>query len=313
MFTNPDVIARLKTEFIPFAGNTNELQVSKWDSPEKTWFMETAVKVHPNAAKGVTAQGFYVVGADGQAYVFSMHGRQHDEFMKILDEGLAKFKASPSKPVKLDLDPVKRWTQARPPGTLAVRTIARITPLPEGCSDKNSGIGRDHYWVFPEDAAAILAAKGDQFPMPPKMARRIARFHLLDDVRGEPTRWRYDNIRVLDIQMTRVGNGRYRFEGLYKLTNNEGHGGSEKGIAGRLMGEISLDPARRIATGFEAIAEGYAWGDHENTSGAPAGKYPLKIGFRAVDDEISRTVPPQQSYFWAEYLDPLSPVQVPWP
>lgn len=313
MFTNPDVIQRLKTEFVPFAGNTNELQVSKWESPEKTWFLSTASKVHPGALKGVTAQGFYVVGADGQAYVFSMHGRQRDEFMKLLDDGVAKFNASPSVPVKLDILPVKRWTQTRPAGTLTVRTIARITPMPEGCSDKNSGIGRDHYWLFPDDVREVLSRKSDTFAMPAQMARRIARFHLVDDVRGEPTRWRYDDIRVLDIQMTRLSDGVYRFEGLYKITNNEGHGKTEKGIAGRIRGELLVDTVKRVATGFEAIAEGYAWGDHDNTSGAPEGKFPLKIAFRAVDDEISRSVPPQQSYFWAEYLNPLSPVVVPWP
>ena len=313
MFTNPDIIERLKSEFIPFAGNTNELQVSKWESPEKTWFLSTAEKVHPGATKGVTAQGFYIVGADGQAYTFSMHGRQHDEFMRILDDGLAKFKASPSRKVKVDILPTKEWTTQAPKGTLAVRTITRVTPLPEGCSDKNTSIGRDHYWIFPSDVADIRKAKGDSFAMPTDMARRIARFHLVDNVRGEPTRWRYNDMRVLEIQMQKVDATTYRFEGLYKLTNNEGRAKSEKGIAGRLRGEIQIDASANRATSFEAFAEGYAWGDHDNTDGAPEGKFPLKIGFRSVDDEIARTVPPQQSYFWEEYIRPTSPIRVPWP
>ncbi|MFM9873522.1 MAG: hypothetical protein ACKVQS_08685 [Fimbriimonadaceae bacterium] len=313
MFTRPDVIKRLKTEFIPFAGNTNELQVSKFDSPEKKWFLEMASQLSPGIANGGTAQGFYVVGADGQEYVYSIGGRQHDAFMNLLDEGLAKFKSSPPKAIKLDILPIKTWTRIAPKGGLVVRSITRVSPLPSGADVRNTSIGRDHYWIFPEDIGEINNSKGNHFAMPTKMARRMARFHLVDNVRGEPNRWRYDNIRVLDIEMTRVSPMEYNFEGLYKLTNLEGHGGTEKGIAGRIRGFLTLNKARSQATQFEAYAEGYAWGDHENTSGAPPGKFPLKIAFRSVDDEIARSVPPQQSYFWDEYLNPLSSKRTPWP
>ncbi len=313
MFKNQEVINRLKTEFIPFAGNTNELQVSKFDSPEKAWFLATGSKLSPGIINGGTAQGFYVVGADGQGYAYSIGGRQKDQFMKMLDDGLAKYNASPSIPIKLDILPLKTWTRVPPKNSLVVRTISRVVPMPAGADVRNTSIGRDHYWIFAEDVADIKSAKGKTFAMPLKMARRMARFHLVDNVRGEPNRWRYDNSRVLDITMTRISATEYSFEGLYKLTNREAHGGAEKGIAGRLTGFMTLDPTQTRATNFEAYAEGYAWGDHENTSGAPPGKFPLKIAFRSVDDEISRNVPPQQSYFWDEYLNPLSSKKTPWP
>gem|GEM_PF-2010120 len=313
MFKNQEVINRLKTEFIPFAGNTNELQVSKFDSPEKAWFLSTGSKLSPNITKGGTAQGFYVVGADGQGYAYSISGRQKDEFMRLLDEGMAKFRASPSVPIKLDILPIKTWTRTPPKDSLVVRTISRVLPLPAGADVRNTSIGRDHYWIFSEDVAEIKNAKGTTFPMPTKMARRMARFHLVDNVRGEPNRWRYDNARVLDITMKRLSPTDYSFEGLYKLTNMEAQGGKEKGIAGRITGVITLDSKTMRATNFEAFAEGYAWGDHVNTSGAPPGKFPIKIAFRSVDDEISRSVSPQQSYFWDEYLDPLTSKRTPWP
>jgi hypothetical protein len=313
LFKNQEVINRLKSEFIPFAGNTNELQVSKFDSPEKAWFLETCSKLSPGITKGGTAQGFWIVGADGQAYAYSIGGRQKDQFMKLLDEGLAKFNSSPPKPIKLDILPIKTWTRTPPKDSLVVRTISRIVPLPLGADVRNTSIGRDHYWIFAEDVADIKSSKGTTVPMPAKMALRMARFHLVDNVRGEPNRWRYNNARVLDIKMTKVSALEYSFEGLYKLTNLEAHGGAEKGIAGRLTGIIILDASQMRATRFEAYAEGYAWGDHENTSGAPPGKFPIKIAFRSVDDEISRSVPPQQSYFWDEYLNPLSSKKTPWP
>jgi len=308
-----DVIARLKEEFIPFAGNTNELQVSKWESPERTWFMETIKSIHPGASKGVTAQGFYIVGADGQGYAFSMHGRQRDEFMKLLDSGIALFTKSPPKRVEIVTSPVKNWTRPMPDGTLVVRTISRVDPVPLDASEKNKSIGRDHFWIFPEDAKEIFQQVGREFKMPSKMARRLARFHLLDNVRGEPTRWRAEDIKVLDLRMTKLSEGKYALSGRFQISNMEGTGNTAKGIAGSISGSISLDAQSGIATDFRAFVEAQAWGDHINTSGAPKGKYPLKIAFQAASDEIARSVPPQQSYFWGEYLDPASSVRVPWP
>lgn len=308
-----DVIARLKEEFIPFAGNTNELQVSKWESPERTWFMQTIKDIHPGASKGVTAQGFYVVAPDGQGYVFSMHGRQRDEFMKLLDAGLAMYKKSPPKRVEIVTSPTKQWTRPKPQGTLVVRSISRIDPMPLNASDKNKSIGRDHFWIFPEDAKEILNQVGREFAMPAKLARRLARFHLLDNVRGEPTRWRYDNIQLLDIKMVRMSEGSFSFAGQFKISNMEGSGGTAKGTEGIISGTLKIDPKHRVATEFTAFVDAKAWGDHDNTSGAPKGKYPLKIAFRTIDDEIARSVPPQQSYFWGEYLDPTSSIRVPWP
>ncbi|ARU40718.1 hypothetical protein CCB80_06015 [Armatimonadetes bacterium Uphvl-Ar1] len=317
MFTRPDVIQRLKSEFIPFAGNTNELQVSKWESPERSWFLSTAEKVHPGVTKGVTGQGFYVVGADGQAYKFSMHGRQRDEFMKLLDEGLEAFKNSPPEAKHEPLTSPRSWSRERPAGTTVVRSISRILPLPEDAPEKNRSIGRDHFWIFPEDIQAIQSNPLTTFPLPAKLARRLARFHLVDNVRGEPNRWRFDNIRTLDIQVTRVSKDEYQFHGLFRMTNLEGRDGTEKGIAGMIEGTISLNSKgelmSRPGVSFIAYAQGYAWGDHANTNGAPEGKYPIKMAFQTVDDEIALSVPPQQSYFWTEYLNPLTSKRDSWP
>lgn len=291
--------------------------MSKWESPERTWFLDTAEKVHPGVTKGVTGQGFYVVGADGQAYKFSMHGRQRDEFMKLLDEGLAAYRKSPPAAKHEPLTSPRSWSRERPAGTTVVRSISRILPLPENAPEKNRSIGRDHFWIFPADIAAIQSAEPQEFPMPKEMAMRLARFHLLDNVRGEPNRWRYNNIRTLEITMKRVQPGQYTFSGLFKMTNMEGQGGSEKGIAGMIEGYLKLNGQSGImkkpGVVFTAFAQGHAWGDHANTNGAPTGKYPIKMAFQTVDDEIGLAVPPQQSYFWKEYTNPLSSVRDTWP
>lgn len=312
MFQDEEVIARIRRDFIPFAGNTNELQVSKIDSPEKQWFLKSAIQLHPGAAKGVTAQGFYVFGPDGQAHAFSMHSRQKAEFLKLLDSGLANYRSRPIGKVDLPAQLPKQWSLAKPSGTFVVRSISRVTPFPEGAPEKNRSIGRDHLWILPEDTKALLAKLETSFAMPDAMARRLARFHLVDNVRGEPTRWRYNDIKVLELTMTRQNQEEIHFGGLFKMANKEGHSGSEKGIAGEIEGIIRLN-ARGKLISYEAFASGLAWGDHANTNGAPTGKYPIKIAFRSVDDDIARSVPPQQSYFWAEYLNPRSAERVPWP
>lgn len=313
MFTDADVIRRISTEFVPFAGNTNELQVGK--SPERDWFMSTIKTLHPGAWQGVTAQGFYVVGADGTPYAYDMGARAKDAFMKLLDRGLEAYKANPPKQVEVPASgPIKTWTLNPPEGTLVVRTVARVRPIPEGSAGNNANVGQDHYWLMPSDMEALLANPQKEFAMPRAMAYRLARFHLVDFVRGEPDRWRLNFVRYTNFRVKRAGADALEFSGGFKMVDPRG-GKPEgrKGYEGRLEGRIEFNPSTRRATSFVAFADGMAWGEGSLTSGAPKGRFPLKIAFRSVDDEVARSVPPQLSYFWAEYADPLDPIVVPWP
>lgn len=306
MFSDDQILERVKTQFVPFAGNTNELQVGR--SPERDWFMRAIKPLHPGAERGGTAQGFYVLGADGSAYAFDMHSRAKEAFNGLLDRGLQAFAQRPPQRVEIAGSSLT-WSRQAPEGTLRVRTIARVSPIPEGAPGNNAQIGRDHYWLMPTDVQALLAETRRTFPMPRPMAMRLARFHLVDNVRGEPDRWRRDDVRRADFRVMRHGDGRFTFRGPFEMVNPR----RLRGYVGSFEGELGIDPRSGRAVSFEAFADGQAWGDHSNTSGAPKGRFPVKIAFRSVDDEVARNVPPQLSYFWAEYADPLSPVVVPWP
>ncbi|MCB0826597.1 MAG: hypothetical protein KDC26_10435 [Armatimonadetes bacterium] len=305
MFTNEEVIKRLKEDFVPFAGDTNVLQVGH--GPLHDWFMSTILPIHPGAEKGVTAQGFYVVGADGTGYKFSMHARPAEKFMELLDQGMAAYKASPPKPVEIPGQAMDNPALVAPAGTLKVRTISRVRPMPEGAPDKNAGFGQDHAWILPEDVAFLHSITEDS-AVPDNLAYKLARFHFVDNVRGEPDRWALEEVKYVALRVRPVKANQFEIYGKFSMETAT----SNKGYEGKFEAQIAIDKKGNPIK-FEGLADGMAWGDHRNTSGAPSGKFPVKIAFQNVDDEVSRAVPPQQSYFWYEYFRPTDPKIQEWP
>jgi hypothetical protein len=158
-----------------------------------------------------------------------------------------------------------------PHGAWVVDVFTRLGVPESGPWNPNQAIGRDHLWVRSEERDALLGGK-----VAPDLTLRLARFHLLDNVRGEPEFWQLGNIKNAKLTVEKG-----KLAGAFLLRSGKA------GIELRMQGVVS---ARR----FDAVAWGEAWGRGAYTPGEPPGRFPIAIGFSlAAQNDPARLVPPQ--------------------
>jgi hypothetical protein len=291
-FSDPRIIEELRKNFVVGVGNTHELQNQKM--PAGKWFMEVARRINPRVNNGITAQGFYVVAADGTAYGFN-NNRSPDRVLSFLEKGREQFAQSPPKPVEIPAELINaRFTNAPDPSIATLRVFSRIRPLPAGCDVSNANVARDHLWVYPEEVDAILA--GGEFPK--TLAYRMARYHLVDNIRGEPNMWSLKEVKTATFKATaKKGTGAVRtfaLQGDYDMATSD----AARGLKGTMEGEIVIDPATKKVVRFRAYGEAEAWGRGEYTPNPPPGRFKMVFAIVDVADEIARTTPPQAAAYW---------------
>lgn len=257
-------------------GNTHDLQ--NHQSAIGTWFKQTASKVNPRNLDQQTSQGFYVVAADGSAYVFN-NNRSVDRVLQTLDKGLTGFRSSP--PAKVDVSDEKQWTPEPPEGATILRVYSRIKPVPPGCDASNENLQRDHFWILAPEIEAWR--KG---AVPDSLVLRLCRFALVDAIRGEPDFWRIDQIRARSFSVEGS-----LLKGTFAMQTPDG----KRGLTGSIELQFAKDG------GIKGFAETTAWGAGTYTPNPPAGKFPLKFAF-VMAPKAADTVAPQAAMFGREYL-----------
>src|SRR5689334_1726459 len=85
-------------------------------------------------------------------------------------------------------------------------------------------LGRDHLWLRKDEAEAL--GRG---VLPDSVARRLARFHLVDNTRGEPPMWRDDEVKELRLTL-RDG----KLSGSVRLETKGGDRGDRAELLGRV-------------------------------------------------------------------------------
>jgi hypothetical protein len=157
-------------------------------------------------------------------------------------------------------------------------------------------------WVTREEARSMLPAEwrnGLKYPVPPAVKERLLRFHLVDNVRGEPPMWARDEIRDADLTLTVEDSttGRLKLEGSAKLRH-----AADRGHDARLQGFLTYDRARERFSRFDLLAWGEFWGEGTYTKGAPKGKFPLVIAGSLAGTAPGDRIPPQGSRDLNGYL-----------
>jgi hypothetical protein len=270
---------------VPFAGNTHELQNRQTDTAK--WFMQTVGKVNPRTDQGETTQGFYVIGADGSAYVFN-NNRSVERVLDFMRRGHEGFQAKP--PVETQI-PMNQSVQLKPPpGTTVLRLYSRIKPAPAGCDPANENLQRDHLWILPEEVASLATLQAPQ-----ALVNRLCRFTLVDAIRGEPDFWKPEEVRTSKFKVMKNPKGGYVLKGPFAMQTADG----KRGLEGTLEAEFNI--AAEKITAFKGFAGSTAWGSGTYTPGAPAGKFPLKFAF-LLAPASKETVAPQAAMFGREYL-----------
>ena len=159
----------------------------------------------------------------------------------------------------------------------------------------------DHLWIRADEWQAITpgdARKGQEIAIPMKLMHRLARYHLVDNTRGEPPLWARREVHKLEMKLVveevTAREVRLKLTGAALLATEAEVKSAKRGYDVSLHGEIRYSSADRKITKFNVVAFGEHWGQGTYTGGARPGRTPLGVAFELADpSRAADRVPPQ--------------------
>lgn len=236
---------------------------------------------------GGTQQGLYAAAPNGTLLGFT-NNRSPARVQKMLleaTEGKIETAEGITDP-KRD----RRYSPEPPVGGLVVRMNAKVLDgydQPKNDSEKifQQAVSRDNLWITKDEHTALVSGT-----VPELLQRRIARFHLVDNTRGEPTMWK--DAEIVSCEMSIEGS---TFRGKAHLRSRK----SDREFQCELLGRIATKDGQ--VTRFDVVAKGGFRGEGRYTKRAPKGTFPLAIAFTLADmRDIADKIPPQGSRGWVD-------------
>jgi hypothetical protein len=254
VFSDPEIIALLKDQFIPAAVDNHHIEKQK--DAEGDFYRSVANR-----------QGEYIFTAEGKL-LGSTNTHSASHLKGLMLKALKDFQP-PAAPAPAEGAPDARFHRAPPEGGLVVKVTCKVLGGYEKAANRNveifqESLGRDNLWIEADEARALVEGS-----FPDSLKRRIAGYHLVDNTRGEPPWWRRDEQRALDLELGKDG----RVKGKVHLETARG----DRGFAGELLGFVSAKDGK--VARFDLVAKGEAWGAGRYNGRQPAGKYPLGFAF----------------------------------
>jgi hypothetical protein len=177
----------------------------------------------------------------------------------------------------------------------------------------------DYAWFTRDEARSMVPEPrtvGSQTAVPFEIVRRLARFHLRDFVRGEPSVWPDEAIRRAELIaeiLEDKGHGLAEPSGLTRLRlrgaillrwetrwvrpEDGEERRSDTGFDATLVGEATWDEARGAFTAFDLVAAGPRWGTNQyNNRADDLGPEPMGIAFTLAGAEPRDRTPPHTIY-----------------
>jgi hypothetical protein len=257
-----------------------------------------------------TRQGVYAATPDGDLLA-SLNPSSAQRLLEMLSAALANWRQRP--PSAPDLAPAagldEQYRRVPPERGLVLNVFSRI-PL-ENAGDgwnPNRVTGRDHAWLTEAEWRALLPPvwrNGVRYPLPQSLVERLARFHLVDNVRGEPDIWQRDQIRAAEVFLVveDAAAHRIRLEGNTRAEAPAdpqpmtapigGRLRPDRGYDARLQGYLVYDPAKKCLSRCDLLAWGEAWGHGHYTPRPPEGRFPLLIAFSLAGNRPADRIQPQ--------------------
>tara|TARA_R110002096_G_scaffold5766_3_gene26487 strand:- start:1336 stop:2238 length:903 start_codon:yes stop_codon:yes gene_type:complete len=290
IFADENMFELLRSEFVAVAID-QAYERRQQDAEGDFW--RRIVDQSPRKGTKGTTQGFYIVAPSGELLLFN-NNRHPEKVLRLTKQTARKFarsdrsktKAAAIAAGKVD----KRYNPVPPEGGLVVRARGKVLGGYEPTDDRwrkvmQSAVSRDNLWATRAEHDALV--KGE---LPGKLMRRLARFHLVDNTRGEPPMWRDDEVRSLQIE--RDGD---RISGTVSLATKDG----ERGFDAQIFGFVHVNKGR--VTRFDLVADGMFWGEGPYTKGAPKGRFPFAVAFTLADgSDVADAIPPQGSRGWVD-------------
>lgn len=285
-FANPQIVQFLKNNVIPVAID-QAYQRRQQDTEGE--FYRRIVQQSPRKDFGNnTTQGLFMASAAGDFLGFTNH-RSPQRVMQMLTESLSR--APRENTAALERQTVDRRYNPEPPdGGLIVRVQAKILSgydPPESQFQQifQTALSRDNLWITQSEHAALVAGR-----VPQKLIERLARFHLVDNTRGEPPMWALD-----EIQSARLNIKGTMLQGRFRLATADGR----RSYEASLRGELAVEQGRVVK--FNAVVLGTFSGEGRYTRNAPKEPFPLAISLTLADgSDIADSVPPQGGRGWID-------------
>lgn len=277
----------LKTKFVPVAIDQAYQRRQKDDEGEL--YRKIAGQGPRNNFSGTT-QGFYAASNSGELLFFN-NNRDPDKLAGLLKQALAKDSSAPGKAPATGQPVVdKRFNPEPPDGGLILRVRAKVLGGYEETDDEwlkifQSALSRDNLWVTKTEHDALVGGE-----VPASLQSRIARFHLVDNTRGEPPMWEPEEIKSIEMQLD---------SGVLTGSAKLKTAGGDREFEPEFFGVVESREGR--ITRFDFLAKGLFRGHGEFTKNPPPGKFPLGISFSLADgDEVADAIPPQGSRGWVD-------------
>ena len=282
-FKDPEIVSLLKSRFIPVA--IDQAYQRRQKDTEGDFYRKIAGQGPRNNFKGTT-QGLYLATASGQLLGYN-NNRGGDRIRRMMKKALEGFEAPAAAVIKRSKVDA-RYNPKPPEGGLVVRVQSKVLGGYEKTEDRwrkifQDTLSRDNLWVTKDEQDALAVGR-----VPPALQKRIARYHLVDNTRGEPPMWKADEIRSIEFSLK---DG--RLSGSVHLETASG----ERGYKVSLLGHVEKKNGK--ITRFDLVARGECWGEGTYPRGAPKGRFPLAASCsRADGSDIADGVPPQGSRGW---------------
>ncbi len=288
-FADPEIVSLLKTRFIPVA--IDQAYQRRQQDTEGEFYRKIAGQGPRSDFQGTT-QGFYIATAGGDLLLYN-NNRDPLKVRRLMKERLEQFNTSSAASTRVEsisaeaIDP--RYNVEPPEGGLVVRVRAKVLDGYEPTTDRwraifQQSLSRDNLWITAAEHKALV--EGEVLE---SLQQRLARFHLVDNTRGEPPMWTEDEIRSMQLQLDEEG----RLRGSVHLETKRG----DRGYVAELLGELKTEDSKVVR--LDLVVLGEFWGEGRFTRGAPEGKFPLAISFTLADGtDVADQIPPQGSRGW---------------
>jgi hypothetical protein len=311
-FADPEIIKMARNDFVPVTGD--DWYQRRRKDKEGEFFRTLADSLGKKGPGGSTRQGIYMFAADGTPLAYKNAGQLADVMKDEMRRALAAFRKLPEAKRKAGAvkvedpgEPDANYSRTPPEGGLILKAYTRILDKKDGgyCTGTCKATGgdkaaRDHVWITKDELKALAPAKaevGSRYPMPAKIAERLARFHLVDNTRGEPQLWKPEDVRSKRITLTvtsaKADAVELRLEGEVLLATDADAAKAERGYEARLFGSLRYRPAKGTFDRFDVTAVGEHWGDQPFARAARPGKSLLGQSFELASDRPGDRVPPQ--------------------
>lgn len=323
VWSNPEV-QKLLAEFVPAADEVWGLQHRK--DPESQLFNKIAEQGHyaGRTTPTDTRQGTYAAAPSG-VLLASINSNSAQAMADMLRRALNKWNSMPESErylaEQLPPETGKGRPEARyPKDGLVLRETVRDLPREQTSGDwRARAWNKDYAWFKKDEARSFLPSllkAGESNSVPRPILMRLARFNMIDTVRGQSFNYPENAIQKVElvstiekvagtnVEVRFVGVAKAEQEGTWPIAGYQDMNKptqQKRGYDFELAGVATWDTAKDRFVKFELVAAGKRWGATQyNGRSDDPGPAPIGYLYQIASDAPHDKVPPSEfwSYGW---------------